>query len=80
MGLLILRRKDSGTRNCFLGESSGPYIWGKEKCTLGISGRQEDLISASGDRMRAHIQCFPLCQVEGHLESVVEFGESGWCE
>ena len=43
MGLLILRRKDSGTRNYFLGETSGPYIWGKEKCTLGISGRQGGL-------------------------------------
>ena len=40
MGLLMLRRKDSGTRNCFLGESSGPYIWGKEKCTPGSLGRQ----------------------------------------
>jgi hypothetical protein len=40
MALLILRRKDSGTRNCFLGEISGPYIWGKEKCTPGSLGRQ----------------------------------------
>ena len=43
MGLLILRRKDSGTRNDFLGENSGPYILGKKKCTPGISGRQGNL-------------------------------------
>jgi hypothetical protein len=40
MGLLILQRKDSGTRNDFLGGTSGPYIWGKEKCTPGSLGRQ----------------------------------------
>jgi hypothetical protein len=43
MGLLILRRKDSGARNCFLGETSGSYSWGKKKCTLGVSGSQGDL-------------------------------------
>jgi len=32
------RSLDSGARNNFLGESSGPYIWGKEKNTPGISG------------------------------------------
>ncbi len=40
MALLILLRQDSGARNCFLGESSGPYIWGKKKCTPGSWGRQ----------------------------------------
>jgi len=40
MGLLILRHKDSGTRNCFLGETSGPYIWGKEKHTPGSRASQ----------------------------------------
>ena len=44
MGLLILRREDSGTRNDFLGESSGPYIWGKEKRAPGISGSQGELL------------------------------------
>jgi len=39
--LLILRRKDYGTRNYFLGESSGPYFWGKKKHTPGILGSQE---------------------------------------
>jgi hypothetical protein len=48
MGLLILRRKDFGTRNDFLGESSGPYIWGKEKCTLGSWGRQGELFRHLG--------------------------------
>ena len=42
MGLLIPRRKDSGTRNCFFGDTSGPYIWGKENHTPGISRSQEE--------------------------------------
>lgn len=45
MDLLILRRKDSRTRNHFLGDTSGPYIWGKEKHTPGVSGSQEELES-----------------------------------
>jgi hypothetical protein len=40
MGLLTLLRKDSGARNCFLGESSWPYSWGKKKCTPGSYRRQ----------------------------------------
>jgi hypothetical protein len=45
MGLLILLHKDSGI-NRFLGESSGPYIWGKEKHTPGVSRSQAELASS----------------------------------
>jgi hypothetical protein len=38
MGFLILLRKDSRTRNCFLGESSGPYIWGRGNVLRGVWG------------------------------------------
>jgi hypothetical protein len=38
MGLLILLRKDSGARNCFLGESSGPYCWGRRNVLRGVRG------------------------------------------
>jgi len=40
IGLLILGRKDSGTRKDFLGESSGPYFWGMKKHTPGFWGVQ----------------------------------------
>ena len=36
MALLILLRQDSGARNCFLGESSGPYFWGRRNVLRGV--------------------------------------------
>jgi hypothetical protein len=52
MGLLILRRKDSGTRNHFLGGTSGPYISGKKKCTPGSLGRQGRRTGVSAPHLR----------------------------
>ena len=38
MGLLILLRKDSSARNCFLGETPGPYSLGEEEMYSGEFG------------------------------------------
>jgi hypothetical protein len=53
----LCRSLDSVTRNDFLGEDSGVYIWGKENCTPGISGSQGDLEGLGAPRLPAFKAC-----------------------
>ena len=64
---MILQRKDSGTRNHFLGGTSGPYIWGKEKHTPGISGSQgnlerRDAVTPAREKIRERARLQPCRQ------------------